>query len=121
MKQKRKVVKRTSTPDAFNRKWKPIERSRIQNAISAIRPTQNYEMGGLHISYSPQVASMPAILIVSHSSRNPTWDEMVWIRYQICPNIEDMAMILPPLDEYINYTGGRGKFTFTMESVKRGV
>lgn len=117
--QKRKTVKRKRTPDAFDKRWPEIKPSEKRSALELIRPTENYEMGQLHVSVSPGVNGMPAIMQVNHPHRLPTWDEMVWLRYQLMPDVVDIALILPPLDEYINYDSGRSKNTMTMEEVHR--
>jgi len=116
--QKRKRIERVGHPDAMKKKWKPIVENDDALTLSAkIRPTVGYSMGDLYICYSPEFNSMPAIMQVSHPKRLPTWDEIVWIRYNVCPDIEDMACILPPLGEYINYSDGRPKYTMTMEDI----
>ena len=111
-------MNRKIRPDAFDKNF-PIIRpaDNAPWAVGMLRPTQYFKMGKLYISYSPD-NGMPAILSMSHNSRYPTWDEVVWVRYKICPNDVDMAMILPPIEDYINYDGGRGKYTFTMEAIK---
>lgn len=112
---------KTNIPDAFKKKMPKIRPyDGHSNAMALIRPTQNFKMGKILIAYSPQYNELPAILSIQGKDKYPTWDEMVWVRYQICPDIEDMALILPPLERYINYTDGRGKYTFTMEAVERG-
>lgn len=116
--QKKKKIKRVSQPDAMKKKWKPIIQNDDAMTLSGkIRPTSAYSMGQLYISFSPEFQGMPAILQVSHPNRLPKWDELVWIRYKVCPDIEDMACILPPLDDYINYSDGRPKYTMTMEDI----
>ena len=107
---------RTNVPDAFLAnlpKVKPTDEFRSLQP----RPTQCYKAGKLHIAYSPAHNEMPAIMVVNHPDRYPTWDEVVWARYNVAPDVVDFAMILPPLAEYINYTDGRAKNTFTLEEV----
>ena len=41
-------------------------------------------------------------LSISHHHRNPTWEEIRDLRYQLIPNEVMMAMFLPPMEEYIN-------------------
>jgi hypothetical protein len=40
---------------------------------------------------------------ISHPSRYPTWDEMAAIRYHLIKERVIMAMLAPPLDEYVNF------------------
>lgn len=106
-------------PDAFERKFPVIrEADQAFTHMKDIRPTNYYKMGKIWISYSPEHDGLPAILSVSHPKRLPEWDEMVWIRYKLGQADIDYGLILPPLGEYINYWGGRGRFTLTMEALK---
>lgn len=41
-------------------------------------------------------------LSISHTARYPTWDEIKEARYRFCPNDLTMAMLLPPMEEYVN-------------------
>lgn len=45
----------------------------------------------------------------------PTWDEVVWIRYNLIPDAAIMAMLLPNLNSYINQEDSHYKFVFAME------
>jgi hypothetical protein len=103
-------------PDAFSKQF-PVIRE-VAAPVGSGRPIQCYKMGKLRIAIMPEHEGMPFVASISHNSRYPEWDEMVWVRYELCPGDVDMAMILPPLDEYINYADGRAKFMFTMEAVK---
>lgn len=47
------------------------------------------KLGGWHIS-------------ISHPDRYPTWDEIYSARYQLMPMSIDVAMYLPPPNEYVN-------------------
>lgn len=47
------------------------------------------EMGKWHMS-------------ISHPTRYPTWDEIKEARYKFIPNKVTMAMLLPPMEEYVN-------------------
>lgn len=42
-------------------------------------------------------------LSVSCADRYPTWDEIADARYHFCKSDADMAIILPPAKDYINY------------------
>jgi len=41
-------------------------------------------------------------LSISHPSRHPTWDEIKTARYRLLPPEIDMAMHLPPPQNYVN-------------------
>jgi len=109
---------RKRLPDAFEKKNNFPHIKRIDGAPMP-RPVRHYKMGKTRIMYCPPTDTHPALLTVARPDRNPTWDEMVWVRYNVAPEIEDMALILPPLHEYINYDSGYQKHTFTMEAVDR--
>ncbi|MGJ3241139.1 MAG: DUF7694 domain-containing protein [Anaerolineae bacterium] len=118
--EKPKPIKKTNTPSAFHQSFPDMVESSQPSALSLVRPCASYEMDKLHITYAPAFEGLPAMLSVNHPNRYPTWDEIVHIRYQLVPDDLDMAMLLPPIGEYINYTGGRPANTFTLEAVKRG-
>jgi hypothetical protein len=42
-------------------------------------------------------------LAISHRWRYPTWDEIKAARYRYVPDQVTMAMILPPVVQYVNY------------------
>lgn len=54
-------------------------------------------------------------LSISRADRDPTWNEIATARYRLLGDIEEMAMHLPPLAEYVNVH----KFTFHLHEVKR--
>jgi hypothetical protein len=41
-------------------------------------------------------------LSISHKDRLPTYEELKEARYKYCPDVKHMAMIFPPLDEFVN-------------------
>jgi len=41
-------------------------------------------------------------LSISCADRDPTWDEIATARYRLAPKNVTMAMLLPPLREYVN-------------------
>jgi hypothetical protein len=41
-------------------------------------------------------------LSIAHPSRYPTWDEIAEARYRLIPDAAVMALILPPIGEYVN-------------------
>lgn len=41
-------------------------------------------------------------LSISRKDRDPTWDEIATARYRLLPDVPEMKMVLPPLDEYVN-------------------
>jgi hypothetical protein len=54
-------------------------------------------------------------LSISCVDRDPTWKEIATARYRLLPNVPEMAMYLPPLNEYVNLH----PFTFHLYEVPR--
>lgn len=55
-------------------------------------------------------------LSISGHGRDPAWQEIVTARYRLLPDVPEMAMFLPPLDEYVNLH----PHTFHLHEVPRG-
>lgn len=53
------------------------------------------EPDGFHLSISHQPQGQRS------RPRYPTWDEIAEARYRFCPAEVTMAMLLPPLDDYV--------------------
>ena len=54
-------------------------------------------------------------LSISRRDRDPSWGEIATARYRLLADVPEMAMFLPPLDEYVNLH----PFTFHLHEVKR--
>jgi hypothetical protein len=59
------------------------------------------------VSRHPSDDPLPRIrgkwhLSIAHPKRNPTWDDIVRVRYALVPDECWMAQILPPRKEYLN-------------------
>jgi hypothetical protein len=54
-------------------------------------------------------------LSISRPDRDPSWGEIATARYRLLPEVPEMAMYLPPLDEYVNLH----PFTFHLHEVPR--
>lgn len=54
-------------------------------------------------------------LSISCAKRDPTWNEIATARYRLLPEVLEMAMYLPPLEEYVNLH----PFTFHLQEVER--
>lgn len=67
---------------------------------------RNYEMGPCMILVAQEPTGPGGALLwhltISTPSRYPTWDEIKIARYRLLPHDIDVAMILPPPDEYVN-------------------
>lgn len=64
--------------------------------------TRIFRMGDCKIFLSQMPATGYYHMSISTETRYPTWDEVVQARYELIPGNLTMAMILPPLDDYIN-------------------
>ena len=78
-----------------------------------------YAMNGCRIilSNDPPDAERPGWhLSISRKDHDPAWAEIVTARYRLLPDIDEMAMYLPPLIEYVNLH----PYTFHLHEVRRG-
>ena len=66
--------------------------------------SKGYKMGVVRAIVSPPFAEykMGWHMSVSCRARYPTWDEIAHLRYQLLPGDITMAMLLPPMAEYVN-------------------
>jgi hypothetical protein len=69
------------------------------------------------ITHDPTPEGLRWHMSISCSDRNPTWKEMATARYRLLPDVQEMAMFLPPLDEYVNLH----PFTFHWHEVPRKI
>lgn len=74
--------------------------------------TQAYQCGNLLI-FRDFSLTLGYRLSVSHPTRQPTWDEIVHIRYGLIPDSAVMAMLLPSRSEYMQ----AGEHTFILWQV----
>jgi hypothetical protein len=105
-------------PTAFGKKFPVIrETDRPTNRLSAIHPNgKTYKMGKLLIFVAKPTSEMQGYFMsIQGKDSYPTWDEVVWIRYNLIADSARMAMILPNLNSYINQDDTNYKFVFTFE------
>lgn len=79
-----------------------IDQFELQEHVKDLLPpgTQGYRMSGCTILVSHVSAGWH--MSISHRKRNPTWEEVRTARYALLPDGVTMAMLLPPVDEYVN-------------------
>ena len=53
-------------------------------------------------------------LSISCADRDPTWTEIATARYRLLPDVDEMGMYLPRLEDYVNVH----PFTFHLHEVK---
>jgi hypothetical protein len=77
---------------------------------------QCYKMGGTYVTLTRPQSGVPGYFLSIHGRGHyPSWDEIVWLRYNLIPDAARMALILPNLNSYINQEKSEFKFVFTME------
>lgn len=101
-------------PSAFKKQFPVIrETDEAGTNMREVAPETTYKMGKLTAVVS--LTPMGYFMSVHGKDCYPTWDEMVWLRYNLIPDAAVMALILPNLDKYINIDGMHHQFVFTME------
>ena len=78
--------------------------SEIVEIPSPLPDSNSYRMGRCTIIVDrvPRNGRQEWHLSIAHPARYPIWDEIVAARYALLPNEARMAMILPPVEEYVN-------------------
>lgn len=105
-------------PTAFSKRFPRIEELQGGSALSkTMRPDERgYKMGPIRAYVCPPTEDMPAWFMSVHGrDRYPTWDELVWLRYNLIPDAALMTMLLPNINGYINRDGEHHQFVFTFE------
>lgn len=62
--------------------------------------TKWYAMGDTRIAVAVELGRWH--MSISCKDRDPTWDEIATARYRLIPDRVTMAMLLPPMREYVN-------------------
>jgi hypothetical protein len=65
-------------------------------------PESYYELGECRVIITHDGGTYGWHMSISHESRYPRWDEIAEARYRLLPAVHTMAIVLPPLDHYIN-------------------
>lgn len=110
---------RYDDPTAFSQRWPRIEKIDRQTGVSLLQGIneQMYKMGKVRATVTkPSGGGFPGyFMTVRCNDRYPTWDEIVWLRYNLIPDAAIMTLVLPNLNAYINEDDSGYKFVFTME------
>lgn len=110
---------RYDDPTAFWMRWPRIQR--LENAQTGLMLIEGitetvYKMGKVRASVAVPNEKMPGyFMTVRCNDRYPTWDEIVWLRYNLIPDAAIMSLILPNLNRYINQEDTGHKYVFTMQ------
>lgn len=105
-------------PTAFSKRFPRIEKADGGTAMSVLMGVQEqrYKMGAIRAVVAPPAAERPFFFMSVHGrDRYPSWDELVWLRYNLIPDAAVMVMVLPNLNAYINQETTDYKYVFTME------
>lgn len=107
-------------PTAFSRarnfaQIKEVTDGRLSGGMEAMGVTRYFQMGKIKVSLHEPDARAPYFMSVHGKDTYPSWDEIVWLRYNLIPDAARMALILPNLNNYINEEGTLYKYVFTME------
>jgi len=87
----------------MNKRWHPVT-SVLPNSKTFQRDTDD----GGHLTVILSIDDGDWHMSISHRDSNlrpgryPTWNEIVDARYLFCPQDKNMAMLLPPREEYVN-------------------
>lgn len=110
---------RYDDPSAFKKRFPRIERvGGVTTAAAKLLTVneQHFKMGSIRAGLIVPGGAAPGYFLSVHGrDRYPTWDEIVWLRYNLIPDAAVMALLLPNLDSYINHEGTAHKFVFTLE------
>lgn len=107
--------KKYDDPTAFAKRWPRIERINERTGLAVTGAGEKmWKMGTIRasITLTPQNGFF---MSVHGRDRYPTWDEIVWLRYNLLPDAAQMVLILPNLNSYINLEDTHHKYVFTME------
>jgi hypothetical protein len=114
-------------PTAFYRKLPPVIEvtdGSLTSPMQAFAKTRYYRCRDYAVTVSEAdetMAGPPYLMTIRRKNHYPEWDYVVWIRYHVLPDSVVMAMILPPLNDYINDEDSDFKNVFTFECVRWGL
>ena len=92
------IIERLENKNAFNKLGRELLRS------GAILDNVYQTSSGLFVivSNDPSPDGPIRHLSASHQDRLPSYYEMKQLRYTLCADVDYMAMIFPPPDEFVN-------------------
>lgn len=108
---------RYDDPSAFAKKWPPIiETQGKWSPLEALGGNVRYFLfGQCAIVLRAPGDGYGWFMTIRRKNHYPSWDEIVWARYNLIPDAAQMGMLLPNLNDYINLEGDTShKNTFTI-------
>lgn len=91
-------------PSAFSKKWPPIVEVRDKySPLEKLGGTARYyRLGQTNIVVREPDGEQGWFMTISRRNHYPSWDEVVWARYNLIPDAAHMVLALPNLNSYIN-------------------
>ena len=92
--------------DRINRQVPIVERPDLAAKLVAAQPvlrdasTRVFLMAGCTIIVSHESSGWH--VSIARRDRDPTWAEIATVRYRLFPEVAQMVMPLPPLEDYLN-------------------
>ena len=92
------IIERLENKNAFNKLGRELLRSGA--ILEGIYQTSSRLF--VMVSNDPTLDGPIRHLSASHKNRLPSYYEMKQLRYTLCADVDYMAMIFPPPDEFVN-------------------
>ena len=109
---------RYDDPSAFEQQFPRIVEVKdgsLSTPLSQFQTVKVFTMGKCKVILHEGDEQMGWFMSVRRNDRYPSWDEIVWLRYNLIPDAARMALILPNLNAYINQENTEYRNVFTME------
>lgn len=109
---------RFDDPSAFGQQFPRITEvtdGSMSTPVSNFAAAKIYTMGKCKVILHPADETLGWFMSVRRNDRYPSWDEIVWLRYNLIPDAAIMMLKLPNLNNYINQENAEYKNVFTME------
>jgi hypothetical protein len=99
----------TRVPGTFKERVGQLREIRVPDEVAILNPEavglRCFRLGECAIMLAQEPDDRERLhwhLSISHPRRYPTWDEIKTARYRLTPENVTMAMLLPPVGEYVN-------------------
>lgn len=105
-------------PTAFGQCWPRIVEvtdGSVASPLGVFVPVRYFKMGKCRVALHEADEQMGWFMSVQRNDRYPSWDEIVWLRYNLIPDAALMMLKLPNLNSYINQEDTNHRNVFTME------
>lgn len=125
-KQHTKISKhpRYDDPSSFYKNMPPVVEvtdGSMKSPLEGIGTTRYYRCRDYSITVTEATEQTPYLMTMRRKNFYPDWDYVTWVKYHVLPDSVVMAMLLPPLNDYINHEGSEFKWVFTFEQIRWGL